>query len=336
MACYTSDMDRRTLLKTLGSVAAGAALSKFSLAAGAKGSAGKPLRGLFPIAATPFTPDNKLDLDCLNAEVKFCNRGGVPGLIWPQIASGWSTLSSSERFAGAESMLAAGKGGKTAIVIGVQTQGKDLPGAIAYAKHAAKNGADAICSLPPGGDAAAVLEYYKAIGSATDLPLFIQSIGDMSVDSIVEMFKSIPTVKVVKDEAGDPLARVTELRAKTDGKLAIFAGKGVRQLMDEMRLGFTGFCPVMGLADVFQQSWELYEAGNLRESFDMFARIQAFSTILNADRYVMVARGIFKEDTKSRPTPGMGSGGSQTPLTEVEKKVVRDALNAYLKPYLRG
>jgi dihydrodipicolinate synthase/N-acetylneuraminate lyase len=336
MACYTSDMDRRTLLKTLGSVAAGAALSKFSLAAGAKGSAGKPLRGLFPIAATPFTPDNKLDLDCLNAEVKFCNRGGVPGLIWPQIASGWSTLSSSERFAGAESMLAAGKGGKTAIVIGVQTQGKDLPGAIAYAKHAAKNGADAICSLPPEGDAAAVLEYYKAIGSATDLPLFIQSIGDMSVDSIVEMFKSIPTVKVVKDEAGDPLARVTELRAKTDGKLAIFAGKGVRQLMDEMRLGFTGFCPVMGLADVFQQSWELYEAGNLRESFDMFARIQAFSTILNADRYVMVARGIFKEDTKSRPTPGMGSGGSQALLTEAEKKVVRDALNAYLKPYLRG
>ena len=336
MALYTSDMDRRTLLKTLGSVAAGAVFTKFSLAAGAKDAAGKSFRGLFPIAATPFTPDNKLDLDCLNAEVKFCNRGGVPGLIWPQIASGWSTLSSSERFAGAESMLAAGKGGKTAIVIGVQTQGKDLPGAIAYAKHAAKNGADAICSLPPEGDSAAMLEYYKAIGSATELPLFVQTSGTMSVDSVVEMFKSIPTVKVVKDEAGDPLARVAELRAKTDGKLAIFAGKGVRQLMDEMRLGFTGFCPVMGLADVFQQSWELYEAGKVRESFDMFGRIQAFSTVLNADRYVMVARGIFKEDTKSRPTPGMGSGGSQAPLTEAEKKVVRDALTTYLKPYLRG
>jgi dihydrodipicolinate synthase/N-acetylneuraminate lyase len=258
-------------------------------------------------------------------------------LIWPQIASGWSTLSSSERFAGAESMLAAGKGGKTAIVIGVQTQGKDLPGALAYAKHAAKNGADAICSLPPDGDNAAVLEYYKAIGSATDLPLFVQTIGDMPVDMIVEMFRSIPTVRVVKDEAGDPLARVGELRAKTDGKLAIFAGKGVRQLMDEMRLGFTGFCPTVGMADLFQQSWELYEAGKLRESFDMFGRIQAFSTIVNADRYVMVARGIFKEDTKSRPTPGMGnSAGSQASLTEADKKAVRDALNTYLKPYLRG
>jgi dihydrodipicolinate synthase/N-acetylneuraminate lyase len=336
MALHTSEIDRRTLLKTLGSVAAGAAFSRFSPAASPKNSAAKPFRGLFPIASTPFTQDNKLDLDCLNNEVKFCNRGGVPGLIWPQIASGWSTLSSDERFAGAESMLAAGKGGKTAIVIGVQTQGKDFAGAIAYAKHAAKNGADAICSLPPEGDNAAVLEYYKAIGSATELPLFVQTIGDMPVDLIVEMFKSIPTVRVVKDEAGDPLARVTDLRARTDGKLAIFAGKGVRQLMDEMRLGFTGFCPVVGLADVFQQSWELYEAGKLRESFDMFGRIQAFSTILNADRYVMVARGIFKEDTKSRPTPGMGPGGLQAPLTDADKKVVHDALNTYLKPYLRG
>jgi 1-pyrroline-4-hydroxy-2-carboxylate deaminase len=328
-------MDRRAVLKTVGSMAAGLMFSKLSFAATA--GAAKPLRGLFPIAATPYTPDNKLDLDCLSAEVSFCNRGGVPGLIWPQIASGWSSLSSSERFTGAESMLAAGKGGKAAIVIGVQTAGNDLPGAIAFAKHAEKNGADAICSLPPEGNSAAILEYYKAIGSATDLPLFVQTIGDMPVDAVVEMYKAIPTMKVVKDEAGDPLARVAELREKTGGKLAVFAGKGVRNMMDQMRLGFTGFCPVMGLADVFQQAWELYEAGKAREAFDMFGRIQAFSTIANADRYVMVARGIFKETTKSRPTPGMGSSaGSQTPLTEAEKRVVRDALDTYLKPYLRG
>ncbi len=327
-------IDRRTVLKTLGSVAAGAAASRYSLAAAPIKT--KSFRGLFPIAATPFTPDDKLDLDCLGAEVKFCDRSGVPGLIWPQIASGWTSLSTAERFAGAEAMTAAGKGGKAAVVLGVQTQGNDLPGAIAFAKHAAKNGADAICSLPPEGNDAAALEYYKAIGAATDLPLFVQTTGNMPIDLVVQMFRAIPTMRVVKDEAGDPVARVTELRAKTDGKLAIFAGKGVRQMMDEMRLGFTGFCPTMGLADVFQQAWELWEAGKPRESFDMFGRIQAFATILNGDRYVMVARGIFKEDTRSRPTPGMGGGGSAGPLTEADKKVVRDALNTYLKPYLRG
>src|ERR1035437_3207600 len=300
MALYASEIDRRTLLKTLGSVAVGAAFSRFSAAASPKDSTAKRFSGLFPIASTPFTQDNKLDFDCLNNEVKFCNRGGVPGLIWPQIASGWSTLSSSERFAGAESMLAAGKGGKTAIVIGVQTQGKDLPGALAYAKHAAKNGADAICSLPPDGDNAAVLEYYKAIGQATDLPLIVQTIGDnMPVDFIVEMYKAIPTMRVVKDEAGDPLKRITEIRQKTDDKLAVFAGNGVRVMIDELQLGFAGYCPVVSLADVYEQAFELYEAGKPREAFDMFGRILAFSSISHANQCLMVARGIFKETTKS-------------------------------------
>ena len=130
MAFEAPEMDRRTLLKTLGTVAAGAAFSKYGLAAAP--AAGKAFKGLFPIASTPFTQDDKLDFDCLNNQVKFCNKGGVPGLIWPQIASGWTTLTSSERLAGAESMIAAGKGGKAAIVIGVQTQGKDLAGAVAY------------------------------------------------------------------------------------------------------------------------------------------------------------------------------------------------------------
>ena len=336
------EMDRRTLLKTLGSVAAESAFSKFSVAAAPPARASAST-GCFRSPRLPFTPDNKLDLDCLGNEVKFCNRGGVPGLIWPQIASGWSTLTTDERFAGAEAMIAAGKGGKTAIVIGVQTQGKDLAGAIAYAKHAAKTWRG--CDLLAAAGWATTPRCWSITRRSARRPTcrcLCRRSGDMPVDLVVQMFKAIPTVQVVKDEAGDPLKRVTELRAKTDGKLAVFAGKGVRQMMDEMRLGFTGFCPTVGMADVFQQAWELYEAGKVRESFDMFGRIQAFSTITDADRYVMVARGIFKEDTKSRPTPGMGSGGGaaadgvRTILTEADKKNVRDALNTYLKPYLRG
>ena len=333
----THELDRRTVLKTLGAVAAGATLSRTAFADQAIGSASKPLRGLFPIGQTPFTQDDKLDFDCLAAEVKFCNRASVPGFIWPQIASGWSTMSASERFAGTEAILAAGKGGKAALVIGVQTQNNDLPGAIAFAKHAAQHGADAICSLPPAGDDAAMLSYYKAIGSATDLPLFVQTIGDMSVNLIVEMFRSIPTMRVVKDEAGDPLARITEIRQKTADKLNVFAGKGVRTMIDEMQLGFAGYCPVVALADVYQQAFELFEAGKHREAFDMFGRILAFDSIAHADQYLLVARGIFKENTKSRPMPGMGNPNNKpSPLTDEDKQAVQEALGTYLKPYLRG
>jgi dihydrodipicolinate synthase/N-acetylneuraminate lyase len=334
----TYEVNRRDVLKTLGTVAAGIALSRAGFAAPAASSATKPFRGLFPIGSTPFTPDDKLDLECLANEIKFCNRASVPGLIWPQIASGWSTMSASERFAGAEAILEAGKGGKTALVIGVQTENNDLPGAIAFAKHAAAHGADAICSLPPKGDDAALLSYYKAIGNATELPLIVQTIGDMSVDVLVEMYHAIPTMRVVKDEAGDPLMRITEIRKRTDDKIAVFAGKGARFMIEEMQLGFSGYCPTVGLADIFQQAFELYEAGKPREAFDMFGRILAFDSITHSEQYLMVARGIFKENTKSRHMPGMGDSTNKppAPLTESEKKAVLKAIDTYLKPYLRG
>lgn len=295
----------------------------------------KPMRGLFPIGQTPFTPDNKLDLDCLAAEVNFCNRGGVPGFIWPQIASGWSTMSEPERMSGAEAILSAGKGGKTSLVIGVQAVGNNLAESIRYAKHAAAHGADAIVSLPPEkADDQAMMDYYKTIGAATDLPLIVQSQGNMSVDLIVNLAQQIPTMKCVKDEAGDPLARIGEIRARTHDRIAVFAGKGVRTMLDELHLGFAGFCPTPGLADLFQQAADLWHAGRRREAYDMFGRIQAFETIAGQGQYLMVARGVFKDTTTYRPTPGMG--GHESPPSEAQKAFIRQCLNEFLKPYMRA
>jgi 4-hydroxy-tetrahydrodipicolinate synthase len=331
---------RRDFFRQIGAGAISLALANSTFAAEAK-----PLRGLFPIGQTPCTPDNKLDLDSLAAEVKFCNRGGVHGFVWPQIASGWAGLTQKERMDGAEAILAAGKGGKTALVIGVQTQGGDLAGAVEYAKHALRNGADAIVSLPPEkADSGAMLDYYKTIGKATGLPLFVQSTGDMSVDLIVRIFQEIPTMRVVKDEAGNPLQRVAEIRERTGGKLNVFSGNGVRTMITEMERGFSGHCPTTGLSDVYAQAFDLWHSGKKREAFDMFGRILAFESIPNSGSYELIARGVFKESTITRAMtlPGGGggapSGGGRrgAPLDEAGKKEIREALSTYLKPYLRG
>src|SRR5215471_8071952 len=108
---------RRDFLRIVGLSAAGLASSTGFV----RGATGKPLRGLFPIAYTPDTPDNKMDLEGMAAQVKFCMRGGVHGVVWPQNASGWTNLSDSERMEGNEVILSAGKGGSMAIVIGVQS-----------------------------------------------------------------------------------------------------------------------------------------------------------------------------------------------------------------------
>jgi dihydrodipicolinate synthase/N-acetylneuraminate lyase len=215
-------------------------------------------------------------------------------------------------------------------------------GAIEYAKHALEHGADAIVSLPPekAGDDA-MLEYYKTIGKATDLPLFVQSTGDMSVDLVVRMFKEIPTMRVIKDEAGNPLQRVAEIRERTGGKLNVFSGNGVRTMITEMERGFMGHCPTTGLSDVYAQAFDLWHAGRKREAFDMFGRVLAFDSIPNSGAYVLTARGVFKEDTVTRAMSISGGGGGaarrpSAPLDEAGKRDIRNALNTYLKPYLRG
>jgi hypothetical protein len=138
-------------------------------------ASGKPLRGLYPILETPFTQDDKLDMQALAAEVAFINRGRVNGMIWLVFASSWSTMSDAERIEGAETILAAGKGARAAIVIAVQNPAWDTATSVRYAERAAAHGADGIESMPPNNgwnvSDEAILDYYKAIGAATDLPV---------------------------------------------------------------------------------------------------------------------------------------------------------------------
>jgi 2-keto-3-deoxy-L-arabinonate dehydratase len=327
----TLNLDRRELLRAFGTAALTGGLTHAATPA----TSTRTLRGVYPIGQTPFTESNRLDLDCLAAEVKFCNRGGVHGFVWPQIASGWTTLSEGERIEGAEAILATAKGGPTAIVIGVQTRGADLDGAVRLAKHAARHGADAIISLPPEKAAGTqLIEYYRAIASATELPLIAQTTGDVSVDLVIQMSEAVPTLRAVKDEAGNPLARVRQIIERSGGKLAVFSGNGVRTMIEEMRLGFSGHCPITGFADLYASAFDLWHSGKRRAAFDMFGRILAFSSIPGASDYALTARGVFKETTTARG--GMGLMRADHPLSEESKTFIREALNSFLKPYLRG
>jgi dihydrodipicolinate synthase/N-acetylneuraminate lyase len=312
-----------------------AALSATVFVAPARADIAKPLRGIFPIAWSPCTPDNVLDLDAMAAQTAFCNRGNVAGLAWPQNASGWMALSEKERFDGAEAMLSASKGGKTALMIGVQSIGADIPTSVRFAKHAAEHGADAIISLPPDGKSdQTIIDYYKAIGAATDLPLMVQAVGDMSVELIVRMAEQIPTLKGVKDEAGDPLARFARFKALAGNRLAIFSGAGGRTLFEEMHLGFAGSCPYIGVADLYQETFDLWQARRRKEAFDLFGRVSAFNSITSANAYAMIARGVFKETTLYRQNPSKtgATTAPAAPADAAQKAFIRETLTEFLKP----
>ena len=317
---------RRRFLQILGAGAIG-------LAAPAA-PASKPLRGIFPIAQSPFTESDKLDVDCLVEQARFLDRGRVHGCVWPQIASEWPTLTESERLAGAEALCTVGKKIRPAIVIGVQAP--DLATAVRYAKHAEKAGADALISLPPAGaDAAGLLEYYKQVGSATRLPLFAQAVGNVSVDQLLAWHQAVPTLRYVKDEAGQPLERIAPLRQKSADQLKIFTGNHGKTLIDEMIRGFSGSMPAAGFADIYTAAWDLWHEGKKQEAVDMFGKaailIQEVSVYgMESLKYILCLRGVFK--TYRTREKGRQAGAR---LDEPSKRVLAQMLDL-MKPYLRA
>jgi dihydrodipicolinate synthase/N-acetylneuraminate lyase len=327
-------MDRRRFLGALSLTAA--ALT--TPAIGFPQQKPRRLAGIFPIAFTPIDQRNQIDFDGLAAQVRFCRQGGVHGLAWPQIASGWTTLTEPERIRGAETLIAAAGGAPTAIVIGVQSRTADFDETARYAKQAEQLGADAIICIPPPGitDHDALLSFYQRLGALTALPMFAQTIGDFSVDLVVEMFNSIPTFRYVKDEAGDPLERVGQLRQRTHNQLQCFSGRGVATMITEMERGFAGHCPFVSLADLYATAYDDYHSGRVREAFDQFGRIEAASSMFaQSDINVLIARGVFAPGTTARIAPPAPGADLQHHVASSPEQIKHE-LDLYLKPYLRA
>ena len=331
--------NRRNFLKD-----ACAAAGLLALAAGGAEAAlpkspnGRSLAGVFPIGWTPCTPDNKFDAAAMVKQQEFLNRGKVAGIAWPQNASAWQTLTPEEWNEGAEAL--ASVKGQTALVLGVQTTGFNTANSQAYAKTAKRLNADGIISLtPPGASDGDVIAYFKALSDSSGLPIMVQAVGDVSVDSLVALVAAVPSIVAIKDEAGDPLDRAPGLLQRTGGKLEDFSGGGGMTFFPELELGFTGTCPYTGLSDVLQTCFNQYQAGRKREAYETFGRFLAFNALPHANEYVMKARGVFAEDAVMRTAvvaiPGDSSrrrrGGA---ITEAQKAEIRTALATYLKPYL--
>jgi 4-hydroxy-tetrahydrodipicolinate synthase len=315
-------LHRRTFLGILGAGVLDAALPTLARPQSPPPTA-KPLRGIFPIAQTPFTDSNQVDLKVLAREVEFIDRAGVHGFVWPQLASEFSTLTKSERMAGAEAILATGKRLRPAIVIGVQAP--DTRTAVEYARHAEKLGADAVISLPPAppDNDDAMLAYYKEVGAATELPLFVQTTRNMSVALVVRLFKEIPTVHYVKDEAGgSPLGRIGQLREQTSDKLKVFTGGHSKTLFDEMQRGSSGSMPSAPFADLYAGAWDLWHSGWQQEALDLFEKATLFIPEMEgyglaAAKYVLCLRGVFT-------TYAVREKGSSAPLDDSARKTLRD------------
>lgn len=306
-------------------------------AAPARGASGKPLRGIFPIMHTPFTGGDKVDFDDLVKEAHFLDKTGAHGMVWPQLASEWASLRPEERFTGAEALAKVAPKLRPALVLGMQAPTVDE--AVEYARHAGRLAPDAIIAIPQPGvtDEAKLFEYYKAIGAACNRPFFVQAIGNMTADFIVEMSKAIPTLRYIKDEAGPPLPKLTFYREKHP-ELFPFTGNGGKTLYEEMLRGSSGNMPGSTFPDLYAAAWDLFHAGKHAEAAQMCMRTTWFLPVIETygsagTKYIMTLRGVFKTNLSRGGKPNSPKNG--TPLDDEAKRNIK-AMVEQLRPWLKA
>jgi 4-hydroxy-tetrahydrodipicolinate synthase len=306
-------IEPRSVIRRREFMAAALASAPCLLPAQSGGRRDAGFRGIFPIVQTPYTKTNKVAFDELAKQIEFLDAAGAHGVVWPQRASEYAFLTFEERIEGAKTVMRAAKGRRPAVVLGVQ--GPDTETAVRYARHAAKLEPDAIVALPVRDRGEFNLNelrsYYRAVSAACDLPLFVQTTGNMSVDFVLRMAREIPSLRFVKDEAGDTMARLDEFHRKDPGgQVTIFTGNHGRTLTDELARGVAGNMPASGWVDLYVKLWDLWHAGRRNQALDIFSKALLFITQATAYgfpalHYVLHLRGVFSNwkvrDPAQRP-----------------------------------
>lgn len=282
---------------------------------------------------TPFNEDYSLDEDSLRKETDFLCRGRVHGIVWPAGAGESSSLSYNERIRYAPAVVKEAKG-RTTVLIGVH--GANKFEAMDYARYAEKIGADGLHALGPTdgfGDSRILEDYFLSIASVSKLPMCIQvSNPGMSTDFLLRMADKIPTLRILKLEAGDVPHDVTRVVKERKRPLIPSTGGGAMYLYQEMERGSGGTMAGAGFADIQAQIWDWYHEGKKKEAHDLFTKFLLAAVLERRVTYVLQKeilrrRGVFKTTVMRRTSRFTMDA---TDLREL------DEIMEMLRPYFRA
>lgn len=278
-------------------------LSSFAALLPASATAAKPMRGIFPIMATPFTESGAVDYEDLEREAEFLTRCRVHGMVWPQLASEYATLSREERMRGMEVLAKAARGKTPALVLGVQ--GANAEAGLEYLRKAEELAPDALIAIPPTQAQTTddFRRYYTALAGATKRPLFVQTTGGAKgitppVEMIASLAREFPHLGYVKEEAEPVIDRMLALAKERPVVKSLFSGAAGKGMLYEWRLGMDGTMPGSPYADVYVRIWDAWQANDRERAREMFSKlllmINLDTVVPGARQYIMKRRGVFK------------------------------------------
>jgi len=225
-------------------------------------------RGVYPALITPMTAGGELNEAALREVIEFNIQAGVHG-FWVAGGTGESVLLEDEenmRIAEIASDQSRGRI-ENIMHVGAATTAR----AVKLAEHAAKSGVEAICCVPPffyRQSDEAIVEHYKAVGAAANLPLFVYNLPQATgVEITPEMMQKIqdgvPQLKGLKHSA----VTFANVRAFSNMGLQCLVGNAMLML-PALTIGASGCVdgPPNVAPELWVEIWNAYNDGDIHRA----------------------------------------------------------------------
>jgi len=236
-------------------------------------------RGVFIIAATPFSNHGALDLDSLERLIGFYLDCGVHGItILGMMGEAHKLTYEEQRLVITRVMEQAA--GEVPVVVGTSAPG--LATVAALTGDAMSAGAAAVMIAPPSGlHTDEQIEGYvhqlsAAIGDEVPIVLqdFPQATGvHMSVPLLTRLFDDLPQIKVLKHEDCPGLGKITRIRRSAEQghrRVSILVGNGGLYYPLELARGADGAMTGFAFPEVLLRVYEAFTEGDRDAAFDLF------------------------------------------------------------------
>ncbi len=231
-------------------------------------------QGVYPALLTPFRADDTIDFNMFKLNLDAQLNAGIDGIVMGGSLGEASTLLNSEKW----DLLRFSKqvmSRPVPAIVNIAEQSTRC--AIETAQDAEENGADGLMLLPPlryKADDRETVEYFKAIASASSLPIMIYNNPyDYKIEVTLDMFEElakIPSIQAVKESTRD-VSNVTRMNNRFGNRFKILCGVDTLAL-EELALGADGW--VGGLVDAFPAEtvavYQLMKAGNYKEALAIY------------------------------------------------------------------
>jgi 4-hydroxy-tetrahydrodipicolinate synthase len=228
--------------------------------------------GVFSVLPTPFRANGDLDLESLKRVVDLIIGAGVNGVTVLGVTGEVSRLLESERARVVETAVTQ-VNARASVIVGASADG--VRTCQAFSREAKALGASAVMVSPPRApklNSDAVVNHYKALADAVDLPIVVQDYPPISgfameASLLARIAREIPAARTIKlEDPPTPFKTARILAAAGDTRVAILGGLGGVFLIEELLAGAAGVMTGFAYPEVLVKVVSLYKAGRLDEA----------------------------------------------------------------------